>query len=77
MSNNGKKWPNYRFMYFQVQLSVDYTKNPQLKKLQFLAPGPKMTAVCESDDVKEGVDAPGINAGTNALLNFICPPPQW
>jgi hypothetical protein len=64
-------------MYFQVQLSVDYTKNPQLKKLQFLAPGPKMTAVCESDDVKEGVDAPGINAGTNALLNFICPPPQW
>jgi hypothetical protein len=36
-----------------VQLSIDYSKNSELKKLQFLAPGPKMTAVCESDDVKE------------------------
>ena len=36
----------------QVQLSVDYSKNPELKRLKFLAPGPKMTVVCDSDDPK-------------------------
>ena len=40
-------------------MSVDYTKNSELKKLQFLAPGPKMTTVCESDNVKEDAEAPG------------------
>ncbi|XP_028397957.1 lysine-specific demethylase 5A-like [Dendronephthya gigantea] len=40
----------------QVQQSIDYSRNPELKKLQFLAPGPKMTTVCESDSVKEEMD---------------------
>ena len=44
-----------------MQLSVDYSKNPELRKLQFLAPGPKMTSVtCETENVKEEMDTSGI-----------------
>ena len=37
----------------QVQLSINFSKNLELKKLQLLAPGPEMTAICESENVTE------------------------
>lgn len=40
-------------------MSIDYSKNPELRKLKFLAPGPKMTAVCESENVKAEADSSG------------------
>ena len=42
-----------------MQLSINFSKNSELKKLQFLAPGPKMTAVCESENATEEMDSSG------------------